>query len=570
MDTGSLHPRTAALREHVPAAGVSVTPAVIYAAKSTEDRHDSIPTQIEESRELARNNGWEVVGLFTDEGFSAYSGNRGPALGDAQARAARAASESGTTAMLIAQAHDRFARGAGDRPGAPQSLGEVWHANRRRNVHLRSVEDDEELRDEASVAFVGRRAHLDSHRKSKSVAKGMARRAAKGLHNGRGSLGFANVNGRFEQIPHETAVVERIVSEYLSGRSQQRIAKGLNASGAKTKLGGTWHQGTISKVLTNPHIAGLNTVGDAKCSCGHEPIVSEETWRKVLSQMATLQRTPGGARGGRPSLASHIFRKGYLRCGVCGESMVPRSGAPEAYFCISKKTRECGCFMPPLPRPMVDDAVRRYFETVGLDLANTREEVARAAKRQRSAARALHGQAESALARIESQAARAESDYLDGALDADRWKRLDGRLTTELAGARAERDRLAERVREIEAMADVRDIEADTLRHLSRLRQVIAGEVRDAATLDALRLALMRLFDGFTVHAIGIDGVAAEPAYWQPELLVPGFYIEPHPRAEVVESAAPAGFDNQVIFPVLRRETLPAPQETTAYTALTR
>jgi site-specific DNA recombinase len=277
---------------------------VIYAAKSTEDRHASIPDQISDCHAMAAEQGWEVVGIFSDEGFSAYSGNRGPDLVAAQELAARVAAERGRIAMVCAQAHDRFARGAGDRPGAPQSLGELWHANRRRNVHLRTVEDDDEMRDEASVAAVGRRAYIDSRRKSKAVRKGMARRAAKGLHNGRGSLGYTNVAGRFEQVPREAALVRHIVGEYTSGRSQQRIAKALNTSGAKTKFGGKWHQGTVAKVLNNPHIAGLNTAGDARCPCGHEPIISEDEWRRIKALMTTLRRTPGGKRDGRPTRGS--------------------------------------------------------------------------------------------------------------------------------------------------------------------------------------------------------------------------------------------------------------------------
>ena len=563
MTNRTVHPHP----DHYECGATARTPCVVYAAKSTEDKHDSIPTQIDECRERAEENGWEVVGVYRDEGFSAYSGNRGPGLEDAQAHAARLAAERGTTAILIAQAHDRFARGAGDRPGAPQSLGEVWHANRRRDVHLRSVEDDEELRDEASVAAVGRRAYIDSRRKSKNVSKGMKRRATKGLHNGRGSLGFANVGGKFEQIPHEVALVERVVAEYLAGRSQQRIAKALNACDAKTKFGGKWHQATVAKVLKNPHIAGLNTAADAPCPCGHEAIVSVETWHKVQALMASIQRTPGGARGGRPSLGSHIFRKGFLRCGACGESLVPRSDS-DSYYCMGNKLHEHGCTMPSLPRAMVDDAVCRYFESVGLDLAKTREAIAQTMQRKLSEARAFHNDSERTVARIESQIARAESDYLAGTLDAERWQRLDTRLGRELAAAQAEHERFVQRIAEIEAMADTRDIEADTLRHLAHLREVIAGEIRDAATLDALRVALMRLFDHFTVHAFGVEGVAPEPRYWQPELLVPGFYIEPHPRAEIIESAAPPGYDEEIIFPVLRREVLPAPQETTAYTGL--
>src|SRR3954452_16044717 len=116
------------------------TPAVIYAAKSTADRHRSIDTQLQDGREMAAENGWIVVGEYRDEGFSAYSGNRGAGLAHAESHAARAAAEHGATAMLIAQAHDRFARGAGDAPGAPQSLGEIWHRMRRLDVHMRTVE----------------------------------------------------------------------------------------------------------------------------------------------------------------------------------------------------------------------------------------------------------------------------------------------------------------------------------------------------------------------------------------------------------------------------------------------
>ena len=48
-------------------------PAVLYAAKSTEDRHGSIPDQLARTRALADREGWAVHGEFQDESFSAYS-----------------------------------------------------------------------------------------------------------------------------------------------------------------------------------------------------------------------------------------------------------------------------------------------------------------------------------------------------------------------------------------------------------------------------------------------------------------------------------------------------------------
>ena len=52
--------------------------AVIYAAKSTEDKHGSIPNQLDDCRALAARQGWEVTGEFTDEAFSAYKGEPRP------------------------------------------------------------------------------------------------------------------------------------------------------------------------------------------------------------------------------------------------------------------------------------------------------------------------------------------------------------------------------------------------------------------------------------------------------------------------------------------------------------
>src|SRR5436190_4096432 len=101
------------------------TRAVIYAAKSTEDKHGSIPTQLEDCRALAEREGWTVEAEFSDEAFSAYSGNRGPGLASARERAAKLANEHGRC-ILVAQDADRFARGSGDAPGAADHVGELY------------------------------------------------------------------------------------------------------------------------------------------------------------------------------------------------------------------------------------------------------------------------------------------------------------------------------------------------------------------------------------------------------------------------------------------------------------
>ena len=62
--------------------------AVVYEAKSTQDERGSIPKQLKDCKAMAAGGGWEIAGEFQDEGFPAYSGNRGPGLERARELAA--------------------------------------------------------------------------------------------------------------------------------------------------------------------------------------------------------------------------------------------------------------------------------------------------------------------------------------------------------------------------------------------------------------------------------------------------------------------------------------------------
>src|SRR4051794_11170081 len=88
------------------------TSAVIYAAKSTQDTHGSIPGQIKDCEAIAAEEGWEVVGTFHDEARSAFKGNRGDGLVRALEMAERTAAEHGCCALIV-QHSDRLARGDG-------------------------------------------------------------------------------------------------------------------------------------------------------------------------------------------------------------------------------------------------------------------------------------------------------------------------------------------------------------------------------------------------------------------------------------------------------------------------
>jgi DNA invertase Pin-like site-specific DNA recombinase len=524
------------------------TPVVIYAAKSTQDKHRSIDTQLEDGREKAAAEDWEIVGEFTDEAFSAYSGNRGEGLKRAKALAVKVAAERGDVCMLLAQASDRFARGEGDKPGAADALIEIWHSLRRQDVHLRSVEDDGDLRDSPSVANLGHRAMMESKRKSGSVKKGMRRRARRGLPTG-GPRPLALKYGEegYEHVKAEVPVAKRIFQALRAGKSQSAIARELEADRVPTVDGGRWHQGTISNIARNPVYKGFILHEGELIEAKHAPVVDPGLWDEVNALLAKKVRSSGGR--GRPPAGKHLFRKGMLKC-VCGESLVPRtdkerkSEAYEAYICYGRKLDPSSCSMRPLPRAQIDGAVYSYYEQVGLDIAATREQLAEAQGHKVAELRALVEGAETERSRAEERLAKVRRDYMDDRLSAEDWAGFRDELTSDLEATSAEAKHLQQQLDEAKVWDGLRDLEQETLERLTQIRRAIAGEINDAAGADEARAALLRLFDGFRLRRIqpGVR-VHAELA-WQNE-----YYIEP-----IISEMAIEGFTP--LRPILRREGL--------------
>jgi DNA invertase Pin-like site-specific DNA recombinase len=151
--------------------------AVVYAAKSTEDTHGSIATQIEDGHRLASVKGYTVAATYQDEAASAFHGNRGPGLTQAMSDCERLAAEHGSCALIV-QHSDRLARG--DAKQARHLIEVVLWAIKN-EVQLLSVQDPEMLSGGEMGLLMGviggMRNHQDSKRKGLSVKDGIRRRA---------------------------------------------------------------------------------------------------------------------------------------------------------------------------------------------------------------------------------------------------------------------------------------------------------------------------------------------------------------------------------------------------------
>jgi site-specific DNA recombinase len=519
-------------------------PAVLYAAKSTEDKHGSIPDQLARGRALAEREGWLIAGEFKDESFSAYSRNRGPDLEKAKAKAIALAERHGE-AVLVALHSDRVARGAGDEPGAADHLVEVVAQLRRNGVRLRTVEDDFFADDRIGLlmaAVMGQRNTEDSRRKAESVQAGMKRRAERGEFSGPRPYGYVYAANGSGLVPHppEAEIVRRVFAEYVAGRSLSAIARGLHDDGIPTQRGSLWRQSTVSGIVRNSVYVGRLTYRGAALPATHEPIIDADAWNRAAQLVASKPTK----RGRPPKEKRHLFTGGFLRCGNCGEAMVPRTrprSAYEFYECHGRKLFNCPTGA--IRRADIDTAVLAHFESIALDVDATRQALAAALDRRTAEAQALLQAAEHEAQEAVDRLTRVKRDYTSGELTAAEWRELRAELAPEAEAAAAEAERLRVQAAEAAEAGSIKDAEAVVLEQLAEIRAAVAGNVEQPANTDGLRAVLRRLFSRFTLHT-------NPPREAHVELIDSGFWIEP-----IVNEQAIAGYDENM-QPVLRREPL--------------
>jgi site-specific DNA recombinase len=522
--------------------------AVIYAAKSTKDEKESIPTQLEEGRQKANLEGRDVAAEFTDEAASAWSGDRGPGLEAALHKSHEIVAEDGACELWVWKS-ERLARGSGKKNEA-RSLLEVYTQCKRAGVVLRSVLDDAYVQDEAMIGMASKMANKYSEDLSQLIKAGKRRSRERGTpHGGKRRFGFEpNRDGAMTPIPAEIAVVDRILDELLAGRSYCAIARSLAADGVATATGGHWQQRTIAQIAQNPVYIGKLRTRDGVAEAPHGALVDLAKWEQAQILMeAKAARSKGR---GRPSSGQHLFRKGMLRCGECGESMVPRTSRQkgkstyEVYGCYGRHLDPANCSMPVVKRTLIDLAVYRYFEQVGLDVEATRDALTDSRDRKLTEVHALHEQAVREKRRAEDRLARVRRDYMDDQLTAADWADLRAELEPERDAAAAEVDRLDAQGSEVENWGEVRDMEAEVLTRLADIRRAIGGDIESPESVDAARAALSRLFEHFVIRPVQPGTRVHARLAW-----VGDFVLEPVAREQAVE-----GYSD--LRPLFRREPL--------------
>jgi len=353
-----------------------------YVRVSTDEQAEegtSIQAQIKQIKHFAAAFGVDLVDddLYVDDGWSGKDLHR-PAM-DRLRTDARA----GLADCVLVAKLDRFSRNLRDTVNL--CLGE-WQddAPDGRRVALKSVSEPFDTHSDFGRMVFGLLAmfaEFERRRIADRTWSGKAARAEAGRNAGhRAPYGYALApapDGRgsfFRPVPEEAAMVEYICRLYLQGYGDQQIAVRLNEEGRRFRGGRLWQSQQISRIVTNPIIAGVYAYGRTaaephggsrrlpeaewiRCAGpgAPEPIISPDTFARIRRLRA------GRWTGGRTSSGSSLL-SGLLRCGRCGSACALKLSGPGGryryYRCLQRKqSGPAACDQPQIRADEVEQQV---------------------------------------------------------------------------------------------------------------------------------------------------------------------------------------------------------------------
>lgn len=457
----------------------------IYIRWSTEDQGEgtTLEVQTEACRAYVASQGWAVNEelVFIDDGYSGGSLER-PAMG----RLRRAVAD-GLVDCVVVYKLDRLSRSVVD---TVNLICREWEDR----CWIKSAREPIDTTTHAGKMFFYTLVNYAEWERSvirERTHSGKVRRAQEGRNPGhRPPYGYGLAEGgRFAIVPGEAAVVQRIYQLYLSGMGARQIVNSLNADGFRPRLGNSWTQSTVIKILSNPAYTGRLEYGRrrllgtgkrvrreplAVCDDALPPIISKADWE--AAQLVKGER-PGFGRqaGSGRALTGSSLLTGLLRC-RCGHGFMSKTTNSRKrpyyryYACMGAQQKgsgfcQCGTIRQDLVDGIVLSSLKRFF---GGAAARERlvQRVAAQWEQQLAEARLLLAAAEAELGRAQGTDQRIKRMLREGEISVPEYRELKASLAEETG---ALRERLA-RARDLERAARSGLAGQDRLRaHLDRV-----------------------------------------------------------------------------------------------------
>lgn len=287
----------------------------------------SLSAQVSYYSDLIQNHDdWLYVGVYADE---AKTGTK-----DSRADFQRLIEDcrAGKIDMVITKSISRFARNT---VTLLQTVREFksWEVDvffEEQNIHTMSGDG------ELMMTILASYAQEESRSASENQKWRIKRNFEEGMPWNGTILGYRIKDGRYEIVPEEAAVVQRIYNEYLSGAGYQGIANRLNEDGILSRLGMKWNQSAVSKILSNytytgnlilqktfreNHITKKTLINNGELpkyhvEDSHSAIIPLEDWQAVQ-----VEKTRRAARFHKKPMPPKAYPfSGLLVCDNCGKN----------------------------------------------------------------------------------------------------------------------------------------------------------------------------------------------------------------------------------------------------------
>jgi site-specific DNA recombinase len=293
--------------------------ALVYCRVSTEEQAQegySLDAQEKYCRQFAQNNGYDVFGVYRDEGKSGTNLDR-PALQDLLAKIQQ---DKSINAVLV-QETDRLARNTKDHLTIKALLQKA-------DTRLISVAQpmlDDSPEGNMIDTILASVNQFQSDLNGRKTKKGLQQKFDSGWWPGWAPLGYVNV--AMEEDPNsdrERKIVKKdeqkwhIIKEgfkmYLTGRySVEYINDELFQKGLRSKTGKKLSHSIMTSTLKNPFYAGIMKWNSQEKKGNHTPMISVNQYKRIIQIMDSHNQYACRRR------KHNFLLRGFVFCNMCGQ-----------------------------------------------------------------------------------------------------------------------------------------------------------------------------------------------------------------------------------------------------------
>jgi DNA invertase Pin-like site-specific DNA recombinase len=302
----------------------------IYARKSTEseDRQvRSIGDQLAELRDLARNEGLEVVEEFVESQTAKVPGR--PVFNEMLERI-----EGGEASGVLAWHPDRLARNSLDGGRV------IWLVDSGKITDLRfptfRFEPTAQGKFMLAVMFGQSKYYVDNL--SENIRRGHRHKLREGIWPIFAPLGYLNDRATRTIVPDRARapLVAKAFELYGSGLyTLDQLREAVNGLGLTARNGRPLSRSQYHRLLRNPIYHGVILYKGELYEAKHEPLISKARFDKV--QLVIGRKTKPKA----PKLKSYLYR-GLFRCGECGCFVTTETQKGHNYLrCTKRVAKNC-------------------------------------------------------------------------------------------------------------------------------------------------------------------------------------------------------------------------------------